>query len=70
MNKMLQAFARQELKTGLACCTPGQVLMFRRMYIQLGINAVVDAMLEDKLDRAMEQVQQTLDRLERGVNDR
>jgi len=44
--------------------------MFRRMYIQLGINAVVDAMLEDKLDRAMEQVQQTLDRLERGVNDR
>ena len=64
MNKQLQDFARATLKEGLAKCTEAQQLTFMRMYarehLEWPINDVVDLMKDDKLDWAMQQVQNTL----------
>jgi hypothetical protein len=64
MNKELSRFARQQLKEGLALCSEGQQLIFKRMYshknLELPINDVVDAMPDDKLDWAMTQVARTI----------
>ena len=64
MNTQLQDYARAELKKGLAQCTEGQQFLFKRMYahgnLELPIDEVVDKMDEDKLNRAMEQVEATL----------
>ncbi len=66
MNEKLLSFAKDELKHGLEQCTDDQVLMFKRMYshgnLKASINEVVEAIPEDKLDRAMQQVQRTLDK--------
>jgi hypothetical protein len=64
MNKNLRDYARKEIKEGLAKCTDAQVNLFKRMYshknLDRDINDIVDHMSEDSLDRAMEQVRQTL----------
>lgn len=69
MNNELQAFARQSLKEGLAKLTKGNHLVFKRMYanddLDADINDVVDALDADKLDRAMQQVQRSVDIQER-----
>ena len=64
MNEKLQAFARKELKNGLSKCNERQQHLFKRMYshnnLQLSINEIIDNMEENKLDRVMQQVQNTL----------
>lgn len=66
MNKQLQAFARTELKEGLARLPEKQQLFFKRLYshqnLEANINDVVNAMPVDKLDWAMQQVQRSLDK--------
>lgn len=68
MNEVLQQFARNELKAGLAKCTPAQQDLFKRIYangkLDLPINTVVDRMPEEKLDRAMDQVARTVQKNE------
>jgi len=67
MNKRLQTFARHALKDGLAQLPESHHMLFKHMYsytnLDADINDVVDAMPEGKLDRAMQQVQQTLDKM-------
>lgn len=69
MNNQLQEFARDELKKGLKQCTEGEQYKFKRMYangkLDMEINEVVDNMPEEKLDRAMEQVEKTLEKKQR-----
>lgn len=64
MNKILQAFARNMLKDGLAECSIEQQNMFKRMYsngnLELPIDDVVDKMPEIRLDWAMIQVEATI----------
>ena len=65
MNNELQNFAKDYLKDNLAKCSVEQRYIFRLMYgynkPELTINEIVDAMPEDKLDWAMDQVKRTLD---------
>ena len=64
MNKQLQEFARSEIKKGLALLPEKNRQMFKRMYSHNNLNAnisdVVDAMTEDKLDWAMDQIRRTI----------
>jgi len=64
MNKQLQEFARSELKSGLHMLSKKNQSFFKRMYSHKNPNAtidtVVDSMPVDKLDWAMQQVQNTL----------
>lgn len=64
MNNDLLAYARKTLKDGLAQCTEGQQAKFKQMYSfqdrSADIEDVVDNMPDEKLDRAMEQVEGTL----------
>lgn len=64
MNSKLQKYARKQIKDGLAKCTEAQVLLFKRMYshkdLTKSIEEVVEKMPEEKLDWAMEQVENTL----------
>jgi hypothetical protein len=64
MNKTLSNFAREKLKQGLLQLPDGWQMMFKRMYshgnLDADINNVVDNMPEDKLDWAMQQVEQSL----------
>lgn len=66
MNKTLAAFARERLKLGLVQCTDAQQHLFKRMYcprsLERPIDEVVDAMTDDKLDWAMQQVERTLEK--------
>lgn len=66
MNNQLQDYARDILKEGLAQLPKSNQLLFKRMYshknIEANINDIVDNMLEEKLDWAMQQVQRTLDK--------
>ncbi len=66
MNEQLQQFARTQLKKGLSQLNESQQLFFKRIYshrdLEAPIDDVVDAMLEDKLDWAMQQVERTLKR--------
>ena len=63
VNDMLNS-ARQELKDGLAQCTKPQLWLFKQMYshknLELSINEVVDNMNEDRIKRAMDQVERTV----------
>ena len=64
MNEILTEFARQNLKEGLAKCTPHQVMFFKRMYshedLDAEIESVVENLPDEKLDWAMQQVQRQL----------
>ena len=66
MNDQLQTYARDTLKEGLAQCSDGEQLLFKRMYahgnLDMPINEVVDNMDTDRLDWAMDQVKRTLDK--------
>ena len=66
MNNQIQDFDRQTLKDGLAQLPENNHMLFKRMYsfknLKADINDVVDAIPEDKLDWAMQQVQNTLDK--------
>ena len=68
MNEKLQAFARQNLKDGLAQLPEDNQMLFKRMYshknLETNINDVVDKMPEDKLDWAMQQVDRSLAKME------
>lgn len=82
MNTQLQEFARKTLKEGLAQCSPEQQMIFKRMYVQrkrwdgaeaeialakaAEINDVVDKMPEERLDWAMQQVESTLIKNQKG----
>lgn len=67
MNKKLQNYAREELKTGLLLLPESNQLIFKRMYSSKDLDAdictVVDNMPEDKLNWAMQQVQRSLDKI-------
>jgi hypothetical protein len=67
MNKQLQEFARQEIKAGLSLLPESHRIIFRRMYshkdLSKDINLVVDDMPDDKLDWAMQQVQNSINKL-------
>jgi len=64
MNKQMQNFARQTLKDGLAMLPESNHMLFKRMYshknLDADINDVVDAMPEDRLDWAMQQVENSI----------
>ena len=64
MNNQLQEFARSELKIGLSQCTDRQQLLFKQMYshdnLSTTIDDVVDKLPVEKLDWAMQQVEQTM----------
>lgn len=63
MNDTLKAFARKTLKAGLAECSKDQQHFFKRIYaddLDLPIDVVVDRMPENKLDWAMQQVENTI----------
>jgi len=66
MNNQLQKFARDQLKAGLAKLPESNQHFFKRMYSHENLDAticdVVDAMTEEKLDWAMQQVQRSLDK--------
>ena len=63
---LLKGFTREQLKSGLAQLPESNQRLFKQMYshnnMELPIDKVVDNMLEDKLDWAMEQVQKTLNK--------
>lgn len=71
MNDLLKTYARQNIKEGLAKCTPEQVMLFKRMYshtdLEADIESVVDNMPEEKLDWAMQQVQGTILKAKRAI---
>ena len=66
MNDQLQTYARKTLKEGLMRLPESSQFLFKRMYshnnLDADINDVIDSMAEDKLDRAMQQVQKSLDK--------
>ncbi len=68
MNEKLQAYARQNLKDGLAQLPERNQMLFKRMYshknLEANMNDVVDKMPEDKLDWAMQQVDRSLAKME------
>jgi len=65
MNKILQDYARLQIKKFLSQCTESQQFLFKRMYshknLTLDIDKVVDNMPEEKLDWALNQCQRTVD---------
>ena len=67
MNEQLQSFARDELKKGLSQLPEAHSHIFKCMYshenLDADINDVVDSMPEEKLDWAMQQVQNSLDKI-------
>lgn len=72
MNQQLQNYARQQLKEDLTQCTEAQQLLFKRMYshddLERSIDEVVNNIPEDKLDRAMDQVERTLEKNQTGAH--
>lgn len=75
MNEQLQQYARQSLKDGLEQLPEAWQRRFKLIYARDGgrrsvedaeampINDVVDTMPDDKLDWAMQQVQNSIDKL-------
>jgi len=80
MNKNLQAFARQQLKSGLHELHPEWQKKFKLMYardngkrtvenaVAMDINDVVDQMPEEQLDRAMSQVERSLAKIPQNLS--
>lgn len=74
MNKTLEAFARAQIKEGLAKLKPENHRIFKLMYArnegkrsvedaeQMPIAQVVDEMPANKLDLAIQQVQRSVDK--------
>ncbi len=66
MNKIIAKFARDQLKLKLATCTDKQQHTFKQMYshtdLDKSIDEVVDCMQDTKLDWALSQVENTLEK--------
>jgi len=66
MNDQLETYARNTLKEGLAQCSDGEQLLFKRMYahgnLDMPLSKIVNGMDSDRLDWAMDQVKRTLDK--------
>lgn len=66
MNSTIEKFARQSIKDCLAKCNGEQVLLFKRMYchkdLSLPIDEVVDKIPIEKLDWALTQCQNTINK--------
>jgi len=64
MNGQLRTYAKITLKNGLAECTEDQRKFFKRMYshsnLAADIDTILDSLPDEKLERAMEQVEATL----------
>ncbi|MBT3298482.1 hypothetical protein HN385_06155 [archaeon] len=64
MNNQIQDFAKSYLKDSLVQLPENWILMFKRMYshenLDADINDVIDMIPEDKLDWAMQQVENSL----------
>jgi len=64
MNKRIEQFARDYLKTNLVDLNEDQVLLFKKMYshnnLEKDINEVIDEMPIGTLDWAMQQVENTV----------
>lgn len=71
MNDSLKNYAKDELKKGLAQLPEGWQRRFKQMYsfknMDADINDVVDNMDEEKLDRAMEQVERSLIKIKSAI---
>lgn len=67
MNQKIQDFARNELKASLAQLPEGWQKRFKQIYSHKNpnadINEVVEKMPEDKLDWAMQQVENSLKKI-------
>ena len=74
MNKTMQDFARDNIKAGLANLPEKWQMMFKRMYLPDNLNAdvndIVDAMPEEKLDWAMQQIQNSLEKIGKNGTDK
>jgi hypothetical protein len=66
MNETLKSAAKEILKGLLAECTEGQQMMFKRMYshnnLELPINEVVDKLPDSKIDWAISQCENTVNK--------
>jgi len=64
MHKTIQAFARNQIKSGLLSCTEAQTMLFKRMYshkdLEKPVGRIVDDMHESKLETALDQVERTV----------
>lgn len=62
----IDSYRRQELKLLLDQCTPEQKIKFKQMYSHLNLglptDQVIDEMLPDKIDRAIQQCEATIDK--------
>ena len=69
MNSQLAAYARGKIKEGLSKLSEGHQIKFKRMYshknLKLPIDKVVDNMPDTKLNWALTQVQNSLNKLQR-----
>ena len=67
MNSTIDNFTRKQIKEGLKSLPDNWQLMFKRMYshknLQADINEVVDKMSSDKLDCALSQVENSINKL-------
>jgi hypothetical protein len=66
LNKKLSNYARNELLKGLSQCTEAQQHLFKRTYaggkLELSIEKVVENMDDEKLDWAMVQIDNTINK--------
>lgn len=67
MNKSISDFTRQQIKEGLKQLPDNWQMMFKRMYshnnLDCDIVTVVDNMLDEKLDWALSQVENSLKKI-------
>lgn len=67
MNNAIKKFAQKKLKSGLSQLPEGHQLLFKRMYshknLNADINVIVDNLPDEKLDWAMQQVENSLNKL-------
>lgn len=66
MNKTIEQFTRQQIKEGLKLLPDVWQLKFKRMYshknLEADINSVVDDIPSEKLDLALSQVENSVDK--------
>lgn len=68
MNSQLAAYAREKIKEGLGDLSEGHRMVFKRLYshnnIEMPINDVIKNMPDEKLNWALTQVQNSLNKLQ------
>lgn len=69
MNKTVANFTREQIKTGLKQLPESWQFLFKRMYshnnLELDIDTVVYNIPDEKLERALQQVENSLENLKR-----